>query len=68
MANTDMESVEVYLAGLRNEMLDSHPMTFQYPKLKETLDLVQNQTHLGCVLVFPPIVHARIHCSAILVL
>ena len=63
-----MESVEVYLAGLRNVMLDSHPMPFQYPKLKKTLDLVQHQRHLGCVLVFPLFVHARIHRSAILVL
>ena len=68
MANTDMESVEVYHSGLRNEMLDSHPMPFQYPKLKEKLDLVHHQTHLGCVLVFPPFVHSRIHLSAILVL
>ena len=68
MANTDMESVEVYLAGLRNEMLDSHPMPFQYTKSKKTLDLVNHQAHLGCVLVFPPFVHAIIHRSAILVL
>ena len=68
MANTDMESVEVYLDKFRNEMLDPHPMPFQYLKLNETQELVHHQTHLGCVLVFPPFVHARIYCSAMLIL
>ena len=41
---------------------------FLISKIEEKLDLVHHQSHLVCVIVFPPFVHARIHCSAILVL